>query len=122
MVEAVRILAGEATTATLNLTLDDIDPVLVGTLQLDVSEDLQNPIAIAFSGAQPSPSVGTDMRVTVNPTIAPDSYQWYLNGAFLSGEESQSITIGASLAEENYRLGLVITKDTILSSADVPFR
>jgi formylglycine-generating enzyme required for sulfatase activity len=121
LAEAVRILAGETTIATLDLTLDDINPLLVGDLQLNITEDLQNPIGITLTGGQTTLFVGADMTVTANPTIAPDSYQWYLNGALLSGEEAAPITIGSGLAEGNYRLDVVVQNGSISSSVDLRF-
>ena len=121
LAEAVRILAGEIASADIVLTLDDINPVDTGDLQLNLTDDLQNPIEITFTGAQSTLVIGADMTVTANPSVTPDSYQWYLTGGLLTEETSASITIGSALSEGNYRLDVVIEYGSINSSGSVSF-
>jgi hypothetical protein len=121
LVEAVRILAGETTGATITLTQDDINPELEGSLELDIGEDLQNPIVIQFSGQQSSLPLGTDMVVVATPSVVPDSYRWYLNGSEVTGATSNSITVGSALGVGSYRLDVIIRKGNILSSEYLVF-
>ena len=121
--EAVRIIAGKTSFATYNLTLSDINPVVVGSVELDIALSLDNPITITFSGEQPTIVEGSSMTVTatLDPTGTPDSYQWYLNGAAESGGWP-SITTGSALGPGNYWLDLVVKRGDILSSDYVLFQ
>ena len=111
---AVRILAGETTSAT-----HDVGSVS-GTINLSINQDLQNPIAVTLSGVQTSLLSGTDMTVVATPAEAVDSYAWYLDGVLL-GETTAVLTIGAALSDGNHRLDVIVTKGVILSSTNANF-
>lgn len=124
MVEVVRIINNEISSATLNLTHNDLNNMDItpsGNLSLNVTSDLQNPLNLVFSGDLETLLVGGEMIVTVNPSLAPNTYHWYLNGAILSGESNSSITIGSTLLEGNYRLDVVLKHGNILSSGNINF-
>jgi hypothetical protein len=90
-------------------------------LQLDVSEDMQTPIEITFSGYQSD--LGLDEVMTVNAGFSdtPDFMQWYLNWELLVGETSESITL-SSLDQGIYHLDLIVRKGDISSSETLEFR
>ncbi len=121
LTSVVRIIAGSTTTATITLTASEITRA-VGGVNLAVTPDLQNPITIGFSGQQAVLAQGSSMTVTAAPSVAVDTYQWYLNNIALAGATNPSVTIGSSLLPGNYSLDLVVSKPNILSSGHVGFK
>ena len=118
--EAVRILSEQTTAASFVLTAEDITNM--GSVEITITPDMQDPIEISFTGQQLVLTPGTDMTVTATTSADPvDTYQWYLGGGLLSGETDSSITIGSSLGEGKYRLDLGVTKGNIVSSESVEF-
>jgi parallel beta-helix repeat protein len=118
-IESVRIIAGQTAEGGFPLTST---PGQNGEVTLVITPDLQNPIQITFSGQEEQLDSGTDMTITASTNPSPvDSYQWYLNGALLSGNTGASITLGKSLGEGSYRLDLVVTKDNIVSTGSICF-
>jgi hypothetical protein len=116
--DAVRILQGQTTTASFNLTSQDLH---TGSVTVTITPSLQNPIAITFTGQQSQLPPGTDMTITATTSESPVAYQWYLNGIPLSGQTSSSITIGSSLTTGNYRLDLGVTKGNVISGENILF-
>jgi hypothetical protein len=117
--EAVRILQAQTTEAVFDLTAEDIN---TGEIGLTIIPDMQNPIAIALAGQTSPLEAGTDMTVTATTSHDPvNTYQWYLDGAPLSGETTSSITIGGELPEGNYRLDLQVTKANVIGSQSFVF-
>lgn len=122
-IEAVRIIAGQTSTGTYDLTVDDINPATAGSMEMTIASNLKNPITISFSGQETAILAGTGMTVTasLDPAGTSDSYQWYLNGAAVAGATSASITIGSDLEAGNYWLDLVVETVDVLSSNYVFF-
>lgn len=124
IIEAVRIINGEVSLASFDLTVNDLNLVVIsefGNLNLSVVSELQNPIELTFTGNTAAISSVENMTVTVNTSITPDSYQWYLNGSLVPGATNSSITIGFGLSEDHYRLDVVVQKGFILSSGYITF-
>ena len=117
--EGVRILAGQTTSCGYNLTSQDLHN---GGLNLTITPALQNPITLSFSGQQSQLPPGTDMTVTVTPSVTPVGYQWYLDGTLLPGATGSSITIGSGLSLGSYRLDVVVTTGNVISSGCVAFQ
>ncbi|HKJ67261.1 MAG TPA: hypothetical protein VKA68_04840, partial [bacterium] len=117
VVEGARVLAGELAHRTYQLTTD----VNRGGLDLAISDSLANPIEITLSGAVAELTEGNSMTVNATTSEPVDSYQWYLQGATLSGETGSSVTVGSTLSPATYWLSLVVTEDGIVSSESVEF-
>lgn len=112
-VEAVRIIAGQTSSATYAMT--------TGSLGLTITTNMENPITITLAGNAASLNRNSNMTVTATCSDTPDSYQWYMNGAAVSGATSSSITIGSALSVGSYTLDLMVTKGVTLSSAGFSF-
>ncbi len=121
MTDVVRVLAGTTTNATVTFVATDIVQG-VGGLNLAVTPDLQNPIDITFTGQQAVLAQGSNMTVTASPSVAVDSYQWYLDGAALTGATGAAVTTGSALSTGPFRLDVVVSKGNVLSAAGVSFR
>jgi hypothetical protein len=122
--EAVRILAGWKSEGSYPLTEDDITPA-TGDVDIIIDPDLQNPIDIGFEiddepydpATDPREAIATgDTRVVKAIPDPPDpgdpiayTYEWYLNGAPLLGEDQPNITIGDGLGVGNYNLDVAVT-------------
>ena len=117
-VEAVRIIYDETTSGVYELGTIYPD---TGDLQVLVQADMQNPIAIAFSGDQTSIIPDSDMTVTASTSQPVGSYQWYLNGDPLVGETQETTTIGSDLDIGFYRLYLVVTRGSVVCSDGIQF-
>lgn len=119
LVDIVRIVYNETTIA--NLTVEGIGEDT--GVSITIEDALDPPIEINFSGQQSAIDEGTDMTVTATTDPSPvDLYQWYLNGQKLTGETNPFITIGSSLPVKNgYKLTLMVTMGTILSSENIYF-
>ncbi len=121
LTSVARIIAGSTTTATITLTTSDITRA-AGGVNLAVTPDLQNPIDITFTGQQAVLAQGSNMTVTASPSVAVDSYQWYLDGAALTGATGPAVTTGSALSTGPFRLDVVVSKGNVLSAAGVSFR
>jgi len=128
-VESVWIADQQNTQGTWVITIDEMDPVAEGSLEVDVDADLQNPYTITFDAtpATIDPAVGTTITATLDPDVAPDSYEWYLNGVLQDTYTGNTITLGGAggvaLADGTaYRLSLLVTHAPILSSESFAFR
>ena len=119
-IEAVRIVAGNTTTGTFALSSSDINP-LAGMI-ITITPAMNNPITIALSGQQASLSSGTSMTVVATPSSSVSSYQWFLNGAPISGQTASSCSVGSGLSAGNYRLDVVGTQGSILASTHCAFQ
>lgn len=115
-VKTVRIVKGQTTSGQIDIMLD-----ASGNLSLTISQEMENPIEITFTGAQSSLVLGSDMTVTAETDEEVDRYAWYLNGIRLTDETDDTITIGAELTEGEYRLTVVVWKGNVISSERVSF-
>ena len=133
---SVRIAEDLTTLGTFTLAESDLN--LTGLI-VTVDADLQNPYEIAFGEVEsevfteldPFPEeIATDAGLTVvaqvTPDDEPDSWEWYLNGVLQVDVTGDSITIGGDTGvaiEEgtSYRLSLLVTHGSILSSKGVSF-
>ncbi len=120
-IEAVRILASQTSAGSYPLTVDTIDPV-EGGIGIIVVPIIQNPINITFAGQQSELRQGTTMTVQATPSEPVDSYKWYLNGVLLTDQTAPVITLGTGLQPRPYRLDLMVTKGSVLSSASLYFK
>ncbi len=119
-VEAVRILSGQTSAGGFPLSKDDLDSP-EGGIEIGIAPDLHNPIEVTFSGHSSVLTQGSEMTVTATTTRPVDSYQWYLNGALLSGFPGPAVTVGNGLTRQNHRLDLIVAKDDLISSGTVLF-
>lgn len=115
---SIRVIAGETTSYTELLTVTDINPLASGDLEVNIAQDLQNPVTITFAGVDTSLRFGDDMTVSasLDPTITPDSLQWYIDGAAVSGATSNAVTRGGALPEGFHRIALIIHHENMSSS------
>lgn len=93
-----------------------------GSLEVNITEDLQNPIDITLSGYWEDLGMGESMTVSAAFSDTPDSMQWYLNWQPVDGETSDAITLGSDLEQGIYHLDLMVEKGDILSSEGIEFR
>ena len=120
MVEAVRIITEQTTSGSYNLTADDFI-VAQGTLDLQIDQDLQNPLIIFFSGNYSILALGTEMTVEALASNSVDGYQWYLNGAAIPDAIQSSLTIGNGLTAGKYSLSVIAVCGSTLSSKSFLF-
>ncbi|MBN2353072.1 MAG: DUF1080 domain-containing protein [Spirochaetales bacterium] len=116
--EAVRIVAGQTTSATLEVQ----SSLQTGGVTITIVNQMQNPIEISFAGVVNPLTAGNDMTVTA--TTAPavvDTRQWMLNYQNLPGQTGSSITLGSTLSPGTYALTLRVTLGGIISSKTVLF-
>lgn len=127
-VAVARIVDNQVTTGQYTLAASDMNLVTTGSLEVNVGADLQNPYEIEFDGF--TADIPSDQQMTVTATLTPedepDSWEWYLNGVLRPEFDGNSITIGGEGAavEEGtaYRLSLIVTHGTVLSSRGESFR
>lgn len=117
--EALRVIYNETSSA--EYVIENLNIIEAGDIQVNITEDLMNPLDIELTGVESSISTGTDMTLSAFCSDTPDSYQWYLNGSALAGETSSTITIGSSLAAGYYTLDLFVTKGNVYSSEGFSF-
>ena len=115
MVEAARIVAGETSHKSYDLVRD------VNRGGLTITPDMQSPIEITFSGTAETLDLGGSMTVTAATSEPVDSYQWYLQGVLIGGATLAEVTVGEGLGVGIYRLDLMVTKDSTLSSDAIVF-
>ncbi|MDY6935224.1 MAG: hypothetical protein SVZ03_13505 [Spirochaetota bacterium] len=118
-VDAVRIVADETTDGGYSITYDDL---VYGGLDISIDVDMQNPISITFNGQQEPVLENSDMTVTAVTSEPVEGYQWYIMGDPISGEDSDTITVGSLLGKGRYRLDLIVRNDDIISSNGLTFR
>jgi alpha-tubulin suppressor-like RCC1 family protein len=119
-VEVVRILAGQTSAGTYPLSADMLNSP-EGGIEIGIAPNLHNPIEITFSGQLSSLPQGSEMTVTATTSQPVDSYQWYLNGALLSGFSGPIVTVGNGLARQTHRLDLIVATANLISSGTVLF-
>jgi hypothetical protein len=117
--EAIRVSADSETTVAFAFTPSAGSNS--ARLSMTVDPELSNDLRIAFTGQQCVLIQGTTMTVKSDLSGKVRSYQWYLNGALLEGQESPSITLGSALAPGSYRLDLVVSTNSALASENVLF-
>ncbi len=93
----------------------------VGSVEVELIDDITRPIAITFAGAQETISTTESMTVTASPSQSVDSYRWFLDGTELSGETDPAVTVGPELAVGEYELTVLVQKGAIFSSESVVF-
>jgi hypothetical protein len=114
--EAVRIIAGQTTSALINIENQE------GELILEIISDLENPIEIGFDGVVDPLILGSEMTVTaVTLPSNVETYQWMLNYSPLAGETGPSVTLGSDLEVGTYTLTVRVTLGNIISSESVTF-
>ena len=113
-IDTLRIIYNEITSATINVA----DIYYTGDININIDDDLENPIDITFSGALSNITPGTIMTVTAACSPLPETYLWYIDGVLLTDETNPFITIGSTLIEREapYRLTLIVSYQDILSS------
>ncbi len=109
-VNAVLIVYGETTRATL------VFREVGGIIRVSLEDEITRPIAITLEGLQETLSPEDSMTVIAHTATAVDSYQWYLNGYAIPGEDQQEITLGPGLAEGEYVLTVVVQRGEIQSA------
>jgi len=72
-------------------------------------------VSVTLSGPSTLNS-GSTMTVTATPSVAVDSYAWYLDGSLQNGQTGSSITVGTGLARGPHSLAVVVSKDGVLFS------
>ena len=119
VVEGVRIVSGQVSGKVYEL----VSAVNQGGLALTIDPALDNPITITFQGqlAELGQHSATPMTVTATTGEPVDSYQWYLQGEPLAGENDAVVDIATDLKLGTYWLSLVVTKDAVVSSGHVEF-
>ncbi len=93
----------------------------VGSVDVELIDDIARPISISFDGALPT--IGTDesMTVTATPSQTVDSYQWYFDGQAISMATSDTVTVGPGLDPGEYTLTVIVRKGAIYSSEAADF-
>ena len=119
--EAARILAGQTASVLYPLTEVEINGAPTGTLALQVTADLMNPLGITLSGVEALLPFQSQMTVTAHADVAADSWQWYLNGEPMSGATHDILTIAGTVPPGKYWLDVVGKRGTVLSSAHAFF-
>ena len=67
-----------------------------GAFTVGITVTLPGNVSYVFTGGSASLTHGTDMTVTATHSLSSPVYQWYLNGAAISGATSSSVTLGNS--------------------------
>lgn len=119
LTSAVRIVTGQSSEATFEIDNFNVTPE--GSIEVQISSDLQNPLEITFSDTNNRLFVGGSLTLDSTVSTVPDSYQWYLNGSLLEGQTASSITIGNTLPAGHYYLDLVVRLGNIFSSKGFSF-
>lgn len=116
MVKSIRILNGETSANEITLTSSDINPIPVaGSLNLTISNDMDNPLNVTLSGTKSAINIGEEITVTANVPENVDRYTWYVNGEWQSNT-GNTLTLGSNLKGGSYRVDLTVNKDWIQSS------
>ena len=121
-VEVVRIAAGQGTTGSYAFANVNKPG---GTLQVNITPAMADPIALSISGVASTITVGASMTATASVTDGTGNvvYVWYLNGESI-GMGSASLTFGSTLAAGYYRLDVTgyTTDGTRGGSASASFQ
>ena len=92
-----------------------------GIIRVTLEDEITRPIAITLEGLQETLSPEESMTVSVQTAEAVDSYQWYLDGYAIPGEDQQEITLGPGLHEGEYLLTVVVKRGEIYSAEAAEF-
>jgi hypothetical protein len=115
---AVRIVKDQLSEYLKTLTASDLNSI-VGEIDLEIFEEMQNALHLIFTGAQPQVTTGSDMVIdlTIDEASPPAlSYiGWFVNGVErVADRDSTQLTIGSDLADGLYRLDCVVgSTDTL---------
>ena len=112
IVDSVRIVQGEITTLTLNLSENDFN--LVGEIDGGIIEEMDNPIDIVLSGVQDNLALGSTMNIQSIPSEIVDSFLWFVNGDE-QGEITDTLVFNGD-EEGIFVISSVVQKANILSS------
>ncbi len=113
--EIVRILDGQTTPGAFTISSAQ------GSLNVNVTNDLQNPVDLALSGINAVHLTGTSMTVTATASTTVDQYMWFVNGALIASGMESTLTFGSNLTPGQYTLSVVVSKGDILSSTNALF-
>ena len=125
---AVRIISGEASIGAYTLAEADLNLLeQVGSVQVNIGVDLQNPYTVALSGQQDT--IAPDGTMTVTAALTPAAsatvdYDWYLNGT-LQADDGDSIVLDSAdnlVDGMAYRLSLIVRDGPTISSESTSFR
>ena len=100
-VEVVRIVSGQTTSGS--YTFSNVNAP-GGTIQVNISTNLQDPLRVSIAGAQGTQSGGSTQTLTASVTNYTGSvvYVWYVNG--VSAGTGSSFTFGTGVAAGYYRI------------------
>ena len=112
--EAVLVLEDQLTRAVFALDSSTIN--LGGNLEINIDQEMNNPLDITLSGNRPELQAGESMTVTASASIAPDSWQWYLNGEEIAAADSDIFVLDETLPPGHYWLDVMAVKGNIVSS------
>lgn len=121
-VEGVRIVSDHVTGGQVAVTLDDMDNIATGSVNITFDTDLQNPISVTITGQETSLTAGADMNVTAQVDVTPDSIAWYLNGQLFQDQASATLSIGTGLSAGTHRLDAVVRQGDVIGTAGFSFQ
>jgi DNA-binding beta-propeller fold protein YncE len=118
-VEVVRIVAGQTTSGTYAFTNVNQPG---GSVQVNITPALADPIPVSISGVPATISAGTSITATASVSDGTTGvvYVWYLNG--VSVGTGASFTFGSALAAGYYRLDVTAYTATRAGSATASFQ
>jgi hypothetical protein len=101
-VEVVRIVSGQLTSG-----IYDFSKVNMGTIEVNITPAMANPIVVSISGVPSTVAAGTSLTASASVSDGTTNmvYVWYLNGVYLAS--GQSTTFGSALGTGYYRLDVV---------------
>jgi len=108
--DAVRIVKDQTSEYLKALTEDDINGI-VGGIDVEIFEDMENAIHLTFTGVLPQIEEGDSMSVSCTyDSDDPDGKLWFVNGREqISDRGNSSIVVGAVLPLGIYRLDHVVS-------------
>lgn len=123
LVETIRIVKDETTSASLVLTPENFgnESVKLGNLNVSISNNLENPLELTVTGNKSEIYPYEEMTVTAQASETPETYEWYLNGELLAGEKTESVIINGYNVKDKNRLVVIAIKGTSKSSKSVTF-
>ena len=118
-VEVVRIVSGQTTSGTYAFTNVNQPG---GSVQVNITPALADPIPVSISGVPSTISAGTSVTATASVSDGTTGvvYVWYLNG--VSVGTGASFTFGSTLAAGYYRLDVTAYTATRAGSATASFQ